>query len=123
MKQIENAKISSTFLGIEDHGIFSFTLMLDYGGSGQGAGQYCLDAPMRNKKGDFVKRVGTAKGCDVLLEILRTLEVDSWEKLKGVHLRAEHDYGKVYRIGHILKNKWLDFESFFAEKSTPTPKL
>lgn len=117
MKEIENAKITSTFLGIEDHGIFSFTLMLDYGGSGQGFGQYCLDTPKKNKKGEFEKREGTAKGCDVLLEILRVLEVDSWEKLKGVHLRAEHDYGKVYRIGHILKDKWLDIEKFFKEEN------
>ena len=34
-----NAKITSTHLGQEDHGIFTAWLQLDYGGSGQGFGE------------------------------------------------------------------------------------
>lgn len=47
--ELRNAKIRHTMLGIEDHGIFTFVLDLDYGGSGQGAGMYCLDHHEDNK--------------------------------------------------------------------------
>lgn len=40
-----NAKIKSTMLGYEDHGILTCYLILDQAGSGQGFGGYRLDAP------------------------------------------------------------------------------
>ena len=43
MEEIKNAIITGTYLGIEDHGILTFWLYLDYGGSGQGFGGYQLD--------------------------------------------------------------------------------
>ena len=42
MEEIKNAIITGTYLGIEDHGILTFWLYLDYGGSGQGFGGYQL---------------------------------------------------------------------------------
>lgn len=116
MREIENARISSTFLGIEDHGVMSFTLFLDYGGSGQGFGQYCLDEPVKID-GKFIRRKGTALGCDCILQILITLGVDSWEKLPGTYVKADHDSAKIYRIAPILGDKWFDVEEFFKDKS------
>jgi len=85
----ENAKIESTFLGREDHGIPTFFLHLDYGGSGQG----------------FGGRVGVT--CDNLMQVLETLSASSWEKLPGVLLRTIWTYDRVVAIGHITKDVWL----------------
>lgn len=93
MRTIKNAKIKSTFLGIEDHGIPTFFINLDYGGAGQSFGGYDL----------------RYYGIEIIVEILNALEVDSWEKIDGF-IRADADYEKVYRIGHIVKDSWFDIE-------------
>ena len=102
----KNAVIESTMLGIEDHGIMTCFLYLDYGGTCQGFGGYSLDVFDKNKD----KRIGTAWGTEFVRRVLETIEVDSWEKLKGKHCRVVSDYGKVYRVGHIIKDKWFDPE-------------
>lgn len=107
MAEIKNAQIRSTMLGVEDHGIFSCILSLDYAGSGQGFGGYALDEYEPQRKARF----GTAYGMEFIKRILDTLEVDKWEALKGQHIRADADHGKVYGIGHIIKDKW-----FYPEK-------
>ena len=39
-------------------------------------------------------------------------EAKSWEDLKGKYIRAEHTHGEVYRIGHILKDEWVDANDY-----------
>jgi hypothetical protein len=68
-----NAIITDTQLGWEDHGLFTFTLHLDYGGSGQGA----CGPVLANSKG------GWDKAADLLGKILKVVGVDNWEQLKG----------------------------------------
>jgi hypothetical protein len=68
------AKIDGTFLGFEDHGIFTAIIYFDYGDGGhQGGGTYSLSS--RGK--------GAHGGIDHLMGILNACGVDSWEKLKG----------------------------------------
>lgn len=100
MKEIRNAKIGTTFLGIEDHGIMTFYIGLDYGGVSQSAGGYYMDNPT---------------GMNLIYKILRLLNVESWEQLKNTPLRVESDGQKVYRLGHLLEDKWLDFEEHFKK--------
>lgn len=71
-----NAKITRTMLGWEDHGIFTFNLQFDFGGSSQGGGQLCLG----NSKG-----IHALTG-EVISGILKAAHVDSWEKLAGTHV-------------------------------------
>lgn len=89
----KNAKILSTFLGFEDHGILTAFVMLDYGGTVQGFGGWGLGG-----KGcaHFVKRV------------LGVVGVQKWEELPGKHLRAFASHDKVSKIGHILNDSWFD---------------
>jgi hypothetical protein len=110
--EMKNAKIANTMLGREDHGIMSFYLNLDYGGSGQGAGGWCLDTPV-HRDGKFSHREGCAAGMDLIGKILETLEVETWEKLPGTYCRVRASWSKVQAIGHPLKDKWLDFEQHF----------
>lgn len=117
--EVVNAKIDGTMLGYEDHGILSFSIGLDYGNGGhQGAGGYCLDTPVKDEKGKFLGRVGTAAGMEMVARLMRVVGVSKWEDLKGQHVRVKADHSKVYAIGHLLKNDWLDFEAFWKEIKT-----
>lgn len=46
---------------------------------------------------------------------MKTLEVESWEELKGQYVRVEFEDGggKILRIGHLMKNKWFSFKEYF----------
>ncbi len=102
-RQIRNAKVESTFLGYESHGILTCFLHLDYGGAGQGFGGHTLDSYSEEKK----ERIGTSYGMAFIKKILDVLEVEKWEDLPEVHLRADQEHGKVHGIGHILKDQWF----------------
>ncbi len=103
---IKNAKITSTMLGTEDHGIFTFSLMLDYGGSGQAFGMYSLDAPL-HENGEFMGRFGTADGMQKIMDLLKCLKIEKWENLVGQHIRADSEHKSVRRIGHLLEDRWF----------------
>lgn len=92
---IKNAIIKQTNLGYHDgHGsIKNAWLHLDYGNSGQGFGGYTLGKTFTDA---------------YIYGILGALEADSWEKLVGMHCRADVQGGIIKRIGHILKDKWFD---------------
>lgn len=115
--EIVNAKIKSTMLGKEDHGIFTCYLFLEGDGWGCGFGGYGMDEWNEKAK----RRLPTAYGMDFIASIMATLEIESWEKLPGTFVRAETEGcgGTVKRIGHPLKNKWFDPEKlrleYFAE--------
>lgn len=111
---IENGKITGTMLGYEDHGIFTIGLSLECDGSGCVYGGYALDEFDKEKKA----RVGTAYGLESIIAVLKTLEIEKWEKIPGTFVRIEHEGwgGKVVRIGHIMKDKWLDFSLISHDK-------
>lgn len=73
------ARIKSTFLGTEDHGIFTASLQLDYGDAAQAAGQYDL----RHSDAAFHFVAG----------VCRVLGVDRWEKVVGRDVYALVDNG------------------------------
>lgn len=109
--EIKNAKISSVSLGYEDHGILTCMLMLDYGGICQGFGGYRLDEYNKNKKKSF----GSAYGMQFIINVLKTVGVDSWENIEGKYIRVEAISDKVHRIGHITEDKWFDPEKDMKE--------
>lgn len=107
-REIENAKITSTFLGREDHGIMTAYVNVQYDtASHQGFGGYALDKPV-GEKGVFRERQGVRAGMEFVVGVLGAVGVDSWEELKGKHVRIDHDWSKIYRVGHIIENKWFD---------------
>ena len=62
------------------------------------------------------KRIPTAMCGAVVAEVLRVVGVESWEKITGKHVRVKSDFSKVYAIGNLLKDKWMDFDSFFSKE-------
>lgn len=109
---IENAKISGTFLGYDDHGIFTFTLGLTGDGWGVGFGNRALDDYDGRKR----ERVPQPAALNIIPEILKVVGVDRWEELKGKHVRVEtNGLGRsVTRIGNLIDNNWLALVEFFS---------
>ena len=103
--ETKNAIIRSTYLGIEDHGIMTFYLNLDYGSVYQSAGGYALDTVLE-KDGKFIKRIGYGKGMSLIMEILTIIGVEKWEDLPGSHIRVIAKHAGVIAIGHFLEDKW-----------------
>lgn len=95
------AKIRRVFLGTEDHGIFTCSLDLDYGSSGQGAGGYGLDEPRKDGEGKHIGRFGTAYGMEWIMRLMRACGVNDWSKVEGrtvIALRDEGYHGRVRGI-------------------------
>lgn len=72
-------KIKDFDVFIEDHGMLTWYITFDFGGSGQGFGGYCLDD--WNAKKD--RRVGTASGMDLYLKFLKFFAVTRASEIKG----------------------------------------
>lgn len=109
---IKNARIDSTKLGTEDHGLFTFSLGLDYGGSFQHFGGIGLDNPPKDKTKLPFKRQPTAYGMDCIVRILETVGVESWEDLKNKYVRAEVKNGYIVGLINILD----DDKVFYPKK-------
>jgi len=107
MTEIKNAKITKTTLGHEDHGILTFYIHLDYGGSGQGFGGYALDSPIKIN-GKFSHREGTKYGMVLVKKILDTLKIKRWEDLVGQNIRVKADFSDISAISHFLDDTWFD---------------
>jgi hypothetical protein len=95
-----NARIKSVSLGVEDHGILTAFLHLDYGGSSQGFGGYCLDAKGANYCAAFIR------GC------LDTLGLEEWSRLPGTVIRVRGGDGPglgttIEAIGHAIDDRWF----------------
>ena len=111
--QIENARIESTMLGSEDHGIMTCYITLCGDGWVCSYGGFALDTYDKNLK----RRVGTAEGMDALMLLMDALEVKKWEDLAGKYVRVETTGwgGEIVKIGHIIKPNWFSFREFFKK--------
>lgn len=93
-----NARIESTMLGYEEHGMLTCFLHLTQEGSGQGFGGYRLDSPK-----------GYSVFTDMWIKkILETVGVNKWEDLSGKYVRViGEEFGSIEAIGHITDDKWF----------------
>ena len=90
-----NVKITRTFLGREDHGIPSFMLTTIANSTGQGFGGWDL----------------RFYGVDMLMRVIETVGVESWEKLGGAYCRVRSENGLLKAIGHITEDRWYEPET------------
>jgi hypothetical protein len=111
--KIENAKITSTMLGLEDHGIMTSMITVEGPGWGCGFGGYAFDGYDPMKK----RRCGVGYGIEFIKRVLSVVGVEKWEDLPGKHVRVETEGwgGRILRIGNILENKWFDPASLAEE--------
>jgi hypothetical protein len=79
--------ITSADIEIDDHGILTFALMFDFGGSGQGFAGYALDAWSERDN----RRIGTAAGCDLIRQLMTCFRVRRFCDIKGRSAYALRD--------------------------------
>jgi hypothetical protein len=77
------AKIENTFLGREDHGIWTAQLQVSYGSTCQGIGGYTLDEPRKDGDDKHIGRFGTSYGMEWIMRCVDACGVDRWEQVKG----------------------------------------
>lgn len=102
---IYNAKITGTMLGIEDHGMFTSYIYLEWDHGGVGFGGYVLGTSKQQ----------TALAIPYLQRLMEVVGVEKWEDLKGKYVRVETGGpGTIAtRIGNLIKDDWLDNKEFF----------
>lgn len=106
-----NAQINTSRLGFISNGIFSFCLTLTIqGGGAVNIGGYVMDSYDKEKE----KRIGTAYGMDLVMRILEVVGVKTWEELEGKYIRINNVRlgDSVTKIGNLMKEDWVDFETF-----------
>ena len=74
------AKIKSAKLNTKDHGVLTFWINVEYeDGGGQEVGGLCLDTYDKEKN----CRVGTANGCEMILQLLKEMAVNDFSEMAG----------------------------------------
>ena len=113
---IENALITNVDLSMADHGCLTLVMTLEGDGWGAVYGGYCLGKGYLGAKDDFFD--GSAAGMEYLIRIMDTVGVEKFQDLKGKYVRvADKGWGSSVKIiGNIIKDKWFDAETFFADK-------
>lgn len=87
------ATIDSTVLGgLGDRGIFNFWLQTSWKGGGVGVGGYVMDEPYKDADDKFLGRRGTAYGMQLIMDVMETVGVTDWEKIKGEKIIVLFDY-------------------------------
>lgn len=109
--EIRNARVEDTSLTCAD-GIFTFFLHLDYGGSKQAFGNYAIDHAPLHQEPPYTRRPSIVAGA-LIMGLLAALKVDSWERIKGQHVRAIVEDGFVRGVGHILYPRWFRIDNCF----------
>lgn len=113
--RIENALITNVDLSMADHGCLTLVMTLEGGGWGVVYGGYCLGNGYLGADDDFFD--GSAAGMEYLIRIMDTVGVEKFQDLKGKYIRvATKGWGDPVKIiGNIIKDKWFDAETFFAD--------
>lgn len=105
---IVNAAIRSASLSNADNGVLSSFVYLDYERSGQGFGGFVL------YRGSFSDSRFNYTG-HWIWRCMEVAGVTEWADLPGKNIRAEIKGGRVYRIGHIIKDVWFCPSEEFGE--------
>lgn len=94
------AKIESTFIGFEDHGLLSVSLGFDYGGSGQGIGHRVFGSSDESRDPEGWRR-GHEMGMDFIRRLLLACGVNQWERLKGRTVLVTGDWTSITGIAPL----------------------
>jgi hypothetical protein len=114
MSEIVNCKISSTILGLEDHGIFTAYLYLEWSGAGIAFGGYTLDG-YDKAKDKRIDKLGM--GLEYIRAVMETVGVSKWEDLSGKFIRLDTEGwgGRALGIGNLIEDKWFYPKEFFKQ--------
>ena len=105
---IQNCRIASTWIGMEDHGLFTVNINFEGDGWGQGTGHRIYGCPSSDKGAQFDAGLGR-----YLASIFDAVGVDTWEQLKGCKVRVarQERFQDIVAIGNWMKNEWAPTRS------------
>jgi hypothetical protein len=114
---INNARITGTSLGYEDHGILTSYVHLEGDGWGVSFGGYAFDGYDNKAKRRWASN---GFGLEFIRAVMRVADVKSWEDLPGKVVRVELEGlgGRALRIGHFLKDDWFNPAALVEEPVT-----
>jgi len=107
--EIKNAIITNTKL-CEDHRCLTAQIVIEGSGWGCAFGGYCLDHWF-SEVGEYA----STGGYGAIIELMKTVGVESWEALKGQYVRVEIEGNRVVKIGNVLSDQWYSFETYFEK--------
>jgi hypothetical protein len=102
-------KITSTFIGFEDHGILSVSLHFDYGSAAQGIGHRCFGSHDESRDPEGWRR-GHEMGMDFIRRLLLACGVNQWEKLKGRTVFVTRDWTEIQKIEPLPTERGQPFD-------------
>jgi len=107
--EIKNAVIEGASLTVDDRGILTAYLALNYGDSGQSFGGRALYLPE-----SFInsKKPGNFAG-HFICRVLKIAGISDWNDLVGKAIRVKAKYLNVIAIGHIIEDDWFNPEEEF----------
>lgn len=123
-KEICNARIVDTQLGIEDHGLLTFNLRCEFRDSyGKGTcsfGGCSFGSRCMNYDGTY-EYVNVKFTSELLMRVLTVVGVRNWEDIKGKLIRIRTNgrpgcAGGIEAIGNIIEDEWFCIEDFYEEK-------
>lgn len=102
--KVLNAVVSGISIGIDRGFALTIRIFVDYGGSGQSFGGYCLANLSRIQKGeDRYSNLMTIW----IAELMRVFEVECFDYIAGKPCRVKIIDGKIVEIGHFLKDSFF----------------
>lgn len=108
--RIENARIISADLTMEDHGCLTLYMTLEGSGFGCVYGGYCLGHGYLGAD-NFD---GSPQGIEYIMRLMDTVGVSTLSGLAGKYVRiAISEQNTVKIIGNILDERWFDPEKFW----------
>ena len=134
-KEIYNARITGTKLGIEDRGYLTLWLFVEwftaYGELGIESNSCCgfggcsiggIETHYDSEKDVEMKVYHNFEfTSELILKILEVVGVPKWEDLNGKLIRIRTNgktgcAGGIEAIGNIMKNEWFSIEEFYNSK-------
>lgn len=115
--KLDNALITNVSLSSADYCCLTLDVTLKGDGWGCVYGGYCLGNiyPDSYDKDSYE---GSAAGMEVIMRIMDIVGVSRLEDMKGKYVRvATKKWGDTVKIiGNIIKDRWFDYQSFYADK-------
>jgi hypothetical protein len=103
--ELKNAVITGAEIGIDDRGLLSSQIRLDYGETSQSFGGYTLYLPVSFSH----HRIHSLAG-HWIFRIMEIAGVREWSDLPGKSIRVKATFDRVIEIGHIVKDDWFNLE-------------
>ena len=129
-KEIYNARITSTKLGLCDRGWFTLSIYIEwitdydakqccaFGGNSMGS----VETHWNDEKDTRIRKYNNFEfTSELLMRILDVVGVSNWEDLTGKLIRVRLNgktgcAGGIEAIGNIMENKWFNMVEFYNSK-------